>query len=71
MRYRPGALDHDEREVIERDIREGLRLIAVTLDDIASALERLRQLRQEHAPALPKHGLLVHEGPNGRPEVLR
>ena len=62
---------HDEARELEREIRESMRLIRFTLDDMSSALERLRQLREEDARVLPEHALLVHEGPNGRPEVLR
>ena len=60
-----------EHAALERQIYESTRLIRVTLDDIAAALERLRQLRQRDDDEDADHRLIVEVGPNGRPEVCR
>lgn len=66
---------------VEAEAREALRAARFALDDLASALETMRQLRAE-MPAraatspgvdlsVPAHALVIEHGPCGRPEVTR
>lgn len=60
----------EERALLEQELRHGLRLLQSVSADMASTLERLRQLREADEPT-PRTRLVVEDGPCGRPEVVR
>ena len=55
---------------MERTIHESIRTIHLQLDDLRTAVEQLRQLRERHE-YVADYRLMVEHGPNGRPEVVR